>query len=70
MTKRLAVVMFAVFLSGCQSDEDLCKDVQKKMSDCGTIGPRDCPENLDDHTRDQYECIMDKECSKIHECAD
>ena len=66
-----APLVVALFVLGCgQSDEDLCKDVQEKMSRCGSVGPSRCQDSLADKVREQYECIMDTRCSEIHECAD
>jgi hypothetical protein len=69
ITRFLLVIPLG--LSGCsQSDEDLCKDVQEKLTKCGTIGPSRCPDVLDDSVREQYECIMGVECQDIgRECA-
>jgi hypothetical protein len=59
-----------VWLAGCaQSDEELCEDVRKKLAECGTSGLSRCPEKLADSIREQYECIMDAECSELGECA-
>jgi hypothetical protein len=64
------VLIGCLCLTGCaQSDEELCKDVRKKLEKCGTIGPSSCPEALQDPVREQYECIMDVECSELAECA-
>jgi len=70
MTKGIAPLVLPLLLSACgPSDEELCKDVQKKLRDCGTIGPGSCPETLPDELRDQYECIMDTKCIDIgREC--
>jgi len=69
MLRSLGALVF--LLSACgQSDEELCKDVQKKLRECGTVAPSDCPESLADKVRDQYECIMDTECNELGECAD
>jgi hypothetical protein len=57
-------------LTGCsQSDQELCEDVREKLEKCGTIGPSRCPESLHDGVREQYECIMDVDCSELGECA-
>ena len=69
MKWRIVLVLLPLLLSACQSDEELCEDVQKKLRECGGIPPRDCPETLRDELREQYECIVDKECSEIGECA-
>ena len=59
MPKRVAPLLFPLLLTACSpSDEELCEDVQKKLRDCGTIGPSSCPETLRDEIREQYECIM------------
>jgi hypothetical protein len=71
MRNAWSALVVSVLALGCgQSDEDLCKDVQEKLTRCGTIGPSRCEDSLADNVREQYECIMDTRCSEIHECAD
>jgi hypothetical protein len=71
MIRIAHLLCLSLALVGCaQSDEELCKDVQEKLTTCGTIGPGTCPERLADKVREQYECIVDTRCSEIHECAD
>lgn len=61
--------MLVVFFTACeQSDKELCEDAQKKLAECGS-NTVDCPENLAESVREQYECIVDTECIDIgREC--
>jgi len=65
----LAVAVVALLTACGKSDKELCEDVQKKFAECGgnTV---ECPDNLADSVREQYECIVDKECNEIADCAD
>jgi hypothetical protein len=70
MVWSLGVAHSLLLLTACgQSDEELCKDAQKKLAECGS-NTGECPETLADSVREQYECIVDTPCSELaSECA-
>ena len=60
-----AAVLVVGMLAGCaQSDKELCEDARKKLVECGS-NSFECPENLADSVREQYECIVDTPCNEI-----
>lgn len=65
-----AAVVAVALLTACgQSDKELCEDAQKKFAECGS-NTTECPDNLADKVREQYECVVDSECNELAECAD
>jgi hypothetical protein len=65
-TVLVAVVLFPAC---APSDKELCEDARKKLVECGS-NDFECPDDLHDSVREQYECIVDSECNELADCAD
>jgi hypothetical protein len=71
LARRVMLVLLPLLFAACgQSDEELCKEANDKLRACGQPATTRCPEALADKVRDQYECIVDKECHELGDCAE